>query len=82
MSGEIIGLSVGHAHRHRGIGAKLLALVVEALRTAGATRNWVEAPSDPVSAAYIFYRAVGWAPTGKHAGDGSEILELPASAHG
>lgn len=82
MSGEIIGLSVVHAYRRRGIGRKLLARVVEALRTAGATRIWVEAPADPALPAYHFYRAVGWAAAGEHTRGGSEILEPRASFSG
>jgi ribosomal protein S18 acetylase RimI-like enzyme len=82
MSGEIIGLSVVDAYRRQGFGRKLLALVVEALRAAGATRIWVEAPADPSLPAYRFYRAVGWVATGEHTRDGSEILEPRASVHG
>ena len=79
-SGEIVGLSVEHAYRRQGIGRRLLSLVVEALRAAGAPRIWVAAPPDPASPAYSFYRAVGWVPTGERANDGSEILELHAGA--
>lgn len=80
ISGEIIGLSVDKAHRRQGIGRKLLLLVVEALRAAGATRIWVDAPDDQATPAYSFYRAVGWAPTGEHPRNGSEILELRESS--
>jgi ribosomal protein S18 acetylase RimI-like enzyme len=79
MSGEIVGLSVDKDHRRQGIGRKLLSLVVEALRAAGATRIWVDAPDDQATPAYSFYRAVGWVPTGEHPRNGSEILELRES---
>lgn len=76
MSGEIVGLSVDNAYRRQGIGSKLLSLVVEALRAAGSTRIWVDAPADQGSLARSFYIALGWAPTGEHPCSGSEILEF------
>jgi ribosomal protein S18 acetylase RimI-like enzyme len=82
MSGEIVGLSVDHAHRRQGIGTRLLSLVVEALRAAGAVRIWVEAPDDQASPAYSFYRATGWIPTGQRPRNGSEILELRENVPG
>ena len=82
MSGEIIGLSVINDYRRQGIGRRFLALVVEALRAAGARRIWVEAPADPTLPAYGFYRAVGWVPTGEPTREGSEILEPHANLRG
>lgn len=79
ITGEIWGLSVDPGDRRQGIGRRLLTLAVEALRATGATRIWVEVPSDPVLPAYGFYRAVGWVPTGQYANDGSEILEPRAN---
>jgi GNAT superfamily N-acetyltransferase len=77
-TGEIVGLSVIPTHQGRGIGKRLLAQVVSAMRAEGANRIWVAAPSDPAVRAYGFYRAVGWRPTGGRTPDGSEILELQA----
>ena len=74
-TGEIIGLSVDSMYRRRGIGKKLLSLVVEAIRAAGTAKIWLSAPSDPALPAFGFYRVVGWAPTGERTGDGEEILE-------
>jgi GNAT superfamily N-acetyltransferase len=75
-TGEIVGLQVLPAYQGQGIGRKLLSLVVDALRTAGARRIWLMAPSDPTSRAHGFYRVTGWVPTGERTDDGSEILEL------
>lgn len=75
-TGEIVGLAVAPAHQGLGIGRKLLSLVVDAIRAAGASRVWLAAPSDPTLRAYGFYRTIGWVPTGERTSDGSEILEL------
>lgn len=75
-SGEILGLSVDLSYRRHGIARKLLSQVVDLLRADGAKRIWLAAPSDPSLPAYRFYRALGWHPTGKHLGDGDEIIEL------
>jgi ribosomal protein S18 acetylase RimI-like enzyme len=83
-TGEILGLSVIPSHRRQGIGKRLLSLVVERLRAAGAKRIWLDAPSIPASPAYAFYRALGWRPTGERTGDDTypgEILELPRIGH-
>jgi ribosomal protein S18 acetylase RimI-like enzyme len=75
-TGEIIGLSVEQSYRRQGIARKLLALIVDLLRTDGAQRIWLVAPSDPSMPAYRFYRASGWHPTGEHLADGDEVIEL------
>ena len=76
-TGEIVGLSVLPPFRKRDIGKRLLALLVDALRTSGAKKVWLAAPADPAAGAHGFYRAVGWLPTGEKSSDGSEILEPP-----
>jgi ribosomal protein S18 acetylase RimI-like enzyme len=81
VTGEIISMSVLPAHRRRGIGTKLLTLVVDSLRAAGCSRIWLDAPSDPTLPAHGFYRALGWEPTGQGTGEPlypGEILELPS----
>lgn len=80
-TGEIIGLAVAPTYQGQGIGGRLLSLVVDALRSAGAKRIWLAVPSDPALRAYGFYRAVGWVPTRERANDGSEILELRTEPH-
>ena len=79
VTGEIVSLSVAPAYQGVGIGGKLLSLVVNAVRVAGANRIWVAAPSDPMVRAYGFYRADGWKPTGERTPDGSDILELSSA---
>jgi ribosomal protein S18 acetylase RimI-like enzyme len=74
--GEIVGLSVLPPYRTKGIGTKLLSIVVDRLRFDGFERIWLAAPSDPELPAYKFYRALGWRPTGELTEGGSEILEL------
>jgi len=78
VSGEIVGLAVTPAYQGRGIGRKLLCLVVDDLRAAGVNRIWAATPSDPTVRAYGFYRAIGWVATGESSSDDSEILELRA----
>ena len=85
MTGEVIGISVLPTHRGRGIGTKLLRLVLDCLRAAGCARIWLDAPADPTLPAYGFYRSRGWRPTGQRTGNESypgEILELPSDATG
>lgn len=77
-TGEILSLSVLPDYQSQGIGRKLLALLVDELRSAGVARIWVEAPADRWYRAHGFYRAVGWVATGRPSADGWEILELPS----
>lgn len=77
-TGEIVGLSVVAAYQGQGIGKRLLSLVVDSLRGAGAQKIWLASPSDPNLRAYGFYRATGWVPTGERPSDNEEILELRA----
>lgn len=78
MTGEIIGLSVVSGYRGQGVARRLLFLVVEALRAAGAARISLVASADPALPAYGFYRSMGWVPTGEYTKDGSEVLESRA----
>jgi len=75
-TGEIVGISVLPSYRRRGIGTKLLSIVVQWLQSVGIKRVWLSAPSDPALPAYSFYRALGWKATGELADGRSEILEL------
>lgn len=76
VTGEVLSLSVLPNYEGRGIGRRLLSLVVDWLRAEGATRIWLDAPSDPSRRAYGFYRALGWQPSGEHVIPDHEILEL------
>ena len=75
-TGEILSLSVRSGYEGRGIGRRLLCLIVAWLRASGAQRIWLVAPSDPTLRAFGFYRALGWRPSGEQLGEGNEVLEL------
>jgi ribosomal protein S18 acetylase RimI-like enzyme len=81
-TGEILGLSVDHDHRRRGIARTLLSLVVDALRVDGVSRIWLAAPRDSTLPAHHFYRAVGWRQNGEERSIGEVILELPLDIGG
>jgi GNAT superfamily N-acetyltransferase len=75
-TGEVCSLSVLPNYEGLGIGRQLLSLVVDWLRAEGATRIWLDAPSDPSLRAHGFYRALGWRPSDDHLAQDHEILEL------
>jgi ribosomal protein S18 acetylase RimI-like enzyme len=75
-TGEILSLSVLKAYEGRGIGRKVLLLVVTRLRAEGARRIWLVAPSNPTHRAFGFYRALGWRPVGEAREGDTEVLEL------
>jgi len=80
-TGEILGLSVDHSYRRRGIGRKLLSLVVDLLHADGVQRIWLTvSQSDPSVPALRFYQAVGWRETRDDPATGDLILELPISS--
>jgi GNAT superfamily N-acetyltransferase len=74
-TGEITGLQVIHSYRRRGIGKRVLALVVSRLQAAGMQRVWLSLPREPRPPAYDFFLAVGWRPTGERTAQGDDILE-------
>jgi ribosomal protein S18 acetylase RimI-like enzyme len=75
-TGEIIGLSVDHRYRRRGIARKLLTLVVDLMRADDALRIWLSVPRDTTLPAHHFYRALGWRQTGEEPSTGDVILEV------
>jgi ribosomal protein S18 acetylase RimI-like enzyme len=79
-TGEVLSLGVRKNYEDRGIGRKLLSLVVGRLRAEGAERIWLVAPADPAQRAFGFYRTLGWRPTGEPREGDSEVLELPVEA--
>jgi ribosomal protein S18 acetylase RimI-like enzyme len=79
-TGEVLSLSVVKDYEGRGIGRKLLSLVVGRLRADGVQRIWLVAPAAPIVRAFGFYRALGWRPTGEQREGDSEVLELPPEA--
>ena len=74
-------LAVLPEYEARGIGSRLLTLVVEWLRSCGHDRIWLAASPKPEVRAYGFYRSLGWHPTGERLQNGDEILVLAQSAH-
>jgi ribosomal protein S18 acetylase RimI-like enzyme len=76
-TGEVLSLSVRKDYEGRGIGRRLLSLVVGRLRAAGIQRIWLVAPAAPAQRAFGFYRALGWQPTGEKRGGDIEVLKLP-----
>jgi ribosomal protein S18 acetylase RimI-like enzyme len=87
-TGEVLVLAVLPDYEGQGVGRRLLAEVVDALRAKGHRRLWLAAAVDPEIRAHGFYRALGWTPTGEREANGDEILVLeaergaPAPTHG
>jgi len=75
-TGEVLVLAVLAEYEGRGIGKRLLAEVVDALRVRGHRRLWLATSADPASRPYGFYRAQGWLSSGKTDAIGDEILVL------
>ena len=73
--GEVLVLAVLPEYERRGIGTRLLSLVVDGLRSAGCPTLWLAASADPTVRAHGFYRSLGWRPSGRKQG-GDEILVL------
>ncbi len=76
-TGEILVLAVLPEYEDRGIGSRLLAHVVEWLRSAGFNTLWLSASPDAGTRAHGFYRSLGWRPNGEIDDHGDEILVLP-----
>src|SRR5487761_193689 len=62
-TGEVMVLAVLPEYEARGIGSRLLTLVVEWFRSCGHDRIWLAASPKPEVRAYGFYRSLGWHPT-------------------
>ncbi|MEO6095405.1 MAG: GNAT family N-acetyltransferase [Fibrobacteria bacterium] len=77
-TGEVLVLALLPEHERKGIGARLLALVIKGMRAKGSPRLWLAASSDPRVRAHGFYRAKGWVPTGEILENGDEILAFKA----
>jgi len=82
LSGEVVVLALLPDAEAKGLGRRLLDLVIQELRAAGHVRLFLGCSADPSSRSHGFYRHLGWRSTGAidHAGD--EVLELlrPADA--
>lgn len=79
-TGEVMVLAVLPEYEARGIGRRLLMLVVEWLRSCNNHRIWLAASPDPKVRAYGFYRSLGWHTTGERLQNGDEILVLVQDA--
>ena len=79
-TGEVLSLGVIKDYEGRGIGRKLLSLVIGRLRAEKVRRIWLVAPAASDRRAYGFYRALGWQPTGERREGDGEVLEFPHEA--
>lgn len=75
-TGEVVVLALLPAYEGRGIGKRLLALVVNVLVQAGHQRLFLGCSPDPAVRSYSFYRQQGWVSTGSFDDNGDEVLEL------
>ncbi len=74
-SGEVLVVALHPDHEGQGTGRRLLAAVVDWLRTLGHARLWLKANPDPDIRATGFYRHLGWRRTGRMVG-ADEVLVL------
>jgi GNAT superfamily N-acetyltransferase len=79
-TGEILVLAVRQTYEGKGIGTRVLARVVELLRSAGHLTIWLAASPSDAMRAHGFYRSLGWRPNGAKQDNGDEILVLHAEA--
>lgn len=80
-TGEVIVLAILDGYERRGIGKALLAQAVDFLQGRGCARLWLMAGASATLRSHGFYRANGWAPTGRRDAIGDEELEY-AGARG
>jgi GNAT superfamily N-acetyltransferase len=74
-SGEVVVLALLPAYEGRGIGRRLLDLVVAQLVARGHRRLFLGCAADPATRSHGFYRHLGWTSTGTFDRFGDEILE-------
>lgn len=74
--GEVTVVAVRRGFEGQGIGKRLLACGVQALREAGAARIWLWADATPGHRAMPFYLSQGWRLTGKALANGDVEMEL------
>ena len=80
VTGEVVVLALLPEVECMGLGRRLLALVVQDLRTAGHSRLFLGCSPDPAGRSYGFYRHLGWRSTATFDRAGDEILESVAPA--
>lgn len=79
QTGEVVVLALLPLEEGRGLGKRLLQLVVDDLRRVGHSRLFLGCAADPAVRSYGFYRHLGWVSTGTLDQHGDEVLELPVS---
>ena len=75
-SGEVVVLALLPAYEDRGIGRRLLGLMVDDLAALGHRRLFLGCSADPATRSHGFYRHLGWVSTGTFDRAGDEVLEL------
>lgn len=75
-SGEVVVLALLPAYEFRGIGRRLLGLLVQLLADSGHQRLFLGCSPDPGTRSHGFYRHLGWVSTGSLDAAGDEILEF------
>jgi pimeloyl-ACP methyl ester carboxylesterase/ribosomal protein S18 acetylase RimI-like enzyme len=75
-SGEIVVLALLPGWEARGIGKRLLDMIVADLAKLGFRRLFLGCSADPKVRSYGFYRHLGWKSTGAFDANGDEVLEL------
>lgn len=75
-TGEIAVLALLPKHEDRGIGKKLLGMMVQHLKNNGFNRVFLGCTKDCTTRSYGFYRYLGWKSTGVVDAHDDEILEL------
>ncbi len=75
-TGEVVVLALLPQEEGRGLGKRLLQLVIDDLRSQGHGRLFLGCASDPAVRSYGFYRHLGWVSTGTTDQHGDEVLEL------
>lgn len=75
-TGEVMVLAVLPDYENKGVGRRLLDLVVARLLACGHDRLYLGCSSDSSSRSHGFYRYLGWRSTGSVDHRGDEILEL------
>jgi L-amino acid N-acyltransferase YncA len=76
QSGEIVVLALLPEWEARGIGKKLLGMIVADFAQLGFQRLFLGCSSDPKVRSYGFYRHLGWKSTGTFDANNDEVLEL------
>ncbi len=74
-TGEIAVLALLPEFEGKGIGKRLLHMMVEYLARRGFTRLFLGCSADPRARSHGFYRHLGWSPTGARDANNDEVLE-------